>query len=318
MADSLAQILNRLRPKLGAWEAPTHDGWVNFEKCWFEQHKKKWVFGINVRKSIYKCMSCGRQGPTHALGLPVGLPRLARGRLAPSRLAPSDTPAEVVMPWKRIGLNGRTRALEEGAINYLRSRGIPRMRAAQYGLGYGTEGVWIGYVIHPYYDDGGAIRGWQGRLQGEPDEGFAKVRTTSPKKDGSWVWGAYDGAVYNLDRVEKGAVLAIAEGPYDALSIDRVTPAVALLGSNLSDTQMYRILRKKPQEIVVAFDQDKTEEMKATAAKLFKRTHVPVFWVDYHAGWDGDWAAAPNGAPRCVDSVYEEIHHFTRLYEPGQ
>lgn len=285
-----AQALATLERRLGKYRES--GDFYNF-CCPFPHPAKdtKFRFGVNLRTGNYYCFRCERKGRIdEILGARItGAERTPHKALAlRTPLAPSSMP---LPPFREIPLENDGGPLCKPVLAYLASRGISQITAHALGIAYGNDSSWYNMAIHPYYeDDDHTLAGWQGRVIA-PSPGSPKVYTAT-KEQWPGAMGAKDGALYLLETVRKGDPVVVTEGPYDALSVGRVLPAVACLGSVLHAAQARRLIRREPAEIIVGFDADKPKAGRDAARLLKKEWRGPVRLVRWPKKWgELDWGA---------------------------
>lgn len=218
-------------------------------RCPFCGDDPSWHLGISPEKGVFACW----RDPSHKGRLPrlvsrllgcsygqareiVGdrplvdnrgmtLEQVARGQF--ERSAHRDETVSVSLPREFRPLwNRRHRRAAQPYLDYLRSRGFSRPRAAaqQYDLYYAIRGRYQGRVLFTFAVHG-AIVGWTGRAISSRSGGPRYMN--SPVHMAVRLWN-YDNAI------EGGDLLYIVEGPFDALKIDYATDdscrAVATLG----------------------------------------------------------------------------------------
>jgi hypothetical protein len=321
-SSDLSDVLAALETRLGeSRSSPT--GFYNFLRCPWKKHSKRFTFGINPKTATWSCFACGDHGSLADLGLPTRITGL--GRAVDSWLLPrKPLVGGEELPWVRFNAAQEQELLAEKALEYLASRGISHDRAVQLGLGYGVSGKWVGYVIHPWFDDEGNLGGWQGRLQGDPQEGMPKVHTTSPSRklksgkvigDGDFVFKNTEGALIGLESVRAGSPVVLGEGPYDQISVSRVVPATAGMGSKYHPAQIRRVMKRKPSAVIWGYDPDKSKDQMRDARAHFRLTGRETYvmeWGDYL----GDWAADDDGDPLSAREV-EVLLKRAVLFRPG-
>ena len=272
----------------------------------------KYRFGVNLDTGQCYCFKCEVKGPIRKVlgvnfrvkkGLP---PKKLRVNLAPP--APS-----VGRPWKELPdvtrPNCKVSTLAKDVFKYLEGRGIDPVTAHMMGLGYGTSGKWLHRVIHPYYHANGVLAGWQGRAI---HEGGAKTLTTT-QDDFPNALGASTGAVVGLEMIRRGDEVAVCEGPYDALSVARVMPAVAILGSKLHPAQVRRMRGAGASRLIMAFDPDKPKAAYKGAAVAYRAGLPDVSVVD----WDPELGTEIDFGDLTAEAVSEVLSTMSRRWRPG-
>ena len=276
----------------------------------------KYRFGVNLTTGRCYCFKCETKGSVKkVLGLNFrGRKVLATNRLAhrAKGLAPSSDPK--TRPWKDLpephfNPDAKVTTLASQVFKYLEGRGVDAVTAGFLGLGYGTQGKWAGRVIFPFYHTDGRLAGWQGRAT---DDHPAKSLTTK-EEDLPGALGASTGAVYGLERIRKGAPVVVTEGPFDALSVSCVQPAVAILGSKLHPAQVRRIMREGPSEIIVAFDADKPKSALKACATIWKHSRTMPTLVR----WPDDWPTDVDLGDLDAESVGTVLREYAGEWRPG-
>lgn len=169
---------------------------------------------------------------------------------------------------------------------YAKSRGIDDNCIKKYNLKY-SDGM--ERLIFPFTFNGNII-GWQGRDITDrhlEDKSYPKS-LTGPK-------GFKKGlCLYNYDSVKDNEIIAIVEGPIDAIKFDKIG-AVALFGKIATKRQIDLIKGLgKLKKVIIALDPEESEDINRLAKDL-----IPFFEVDilkFPEGTDaGDYS---------VDEVY--------------
>jgi hypothetical protein len=135
---------------------------------------------------------------------------------------------------------------------YLENRGFanPERVARDYGLRWCSSGDFKGRLIFPIWVEGKLV-GWTGRAIGRTKNRYK----AEPPGDGM------QRLLWESGNIEDGDVLAITEGPFDALKvswavIDEGVTAVALLTNKAGPEKLDRILKlsKKASRTVILLD----------------------------------------------------------------
>jgi hypothetical protein len=291
--------------------------WVNFN-CPFRHEKngvnkpdRKRRLGINLKTGWYHCHRCGRKGLVASeFGVSI---KGAVPRRKTSDKDYLDDPGHrgVMPPFKTLPAPDQAPStLARPVLAYLATRGIDALTGHVLDIGYGTAPGWQNASIHPYYDDDNeTLRGWQARYI--TPGATPKVRTAQ-KKDWPGAWGASDGALYMLECVQNDGWVMLTEGPFDALSVSRVMPAVASLGSVLHEAQAVR-LRDRAQGVVVGYDPDKPKTSRA-ACKMLRRVGVKNIRLIV---WPERWPAGVDWGDLNIEDVRRALVAFGRDYGIG-
>ena len=318
LTDVLDIFQSKLR--LGLARGPSSAGWYKFRRCPHAKHRTPWGFGINPSSGVWHCYSCDKSGGLKDFGVKGNVTHLASvAALAPRKpLAPSG---EVDLPWTPISPEGPMATLERYAVEYLALRGVDRATAARAGMGYGWEGKYAATVVYPWFDDDGLLAGWQARLLNyDPETDRAKVITARRTReykgrmsgDGDYIMAPNEGALIGLETVRAGSPVVVVEGFFDALSVARVMPAVATLGSAFHPAQFKRLIRRNPSKIIMGYDPGKEREVQRICATYFARTTIPLEFVEW-GDYAGDWAADEEDEPTVRAFVEQQLTATTRF-----
>ena len=268
------QALALLEKRLGPYRLGRD--WANF--CCPFCSDIKYRFGVNLTRGNCSCWNCEKKGWVSDLfdiDFKGSTDAPTKRRLTSVKAPPISGLDPLV--WSPLpGPGEPCGLLAQQAFDYLKTRDIDSVTAWALDLGYGREGPWLGTVIHPYYYDNGMLAGWQGRYI-DPGTG-PKVRTAQ-REDWDAVLRPQEGGLYLLDRVREGEPIVICEGPYDALSVSNVMPAVACFGSVLHPAQVRRMEKRKPSKYIIGWDPDKS--VSRAAAVLNRNSHRPVEYVSW-------------------------------------
>ena len=141
-------------------------------------------------------------------------------------------------------------------IDYLRKRGFksPLAVGNQYGLRWCRAGSWSHRLLFPIRRKDGVLVGWTGR----DITGTSKIRYKT-YHSGAGVAGLVFGCHPEL----KGEVLALVEGPMDAIKLDfyagyRPVNAIALLGLNAGQEKLNRVqqIATNFKRVLIVLDSD--------------------------------------------------------------
>lgn len=153
------------------------------------------------------------------------------------------------------------------AALYLEDRGLTAEEIAAYTV---SDTSRTHLAVFPIVEDGKLV-GWQGRNV----YGHKPKCVSGSAKDG---WRPCHKLVWGLDRIFPGETVYVGEGIFCALMFSRGT---ATLGSALSDTQVIKILDRKPSEVVVLGQNKDDESVADTRAAMFRTFTDLEVAVDY-------------------------------------
>jgi DNA primase len=157
---------------------------------------------------------------------------------------------------------------------YLRERGVPEPVASLFGLTFADRGTMAGRVCVPIENVEGQLVAYAGRWAGPDDaipEGEEKYKLPA---------GFHKSLeLFNLHRVRRCRHLVVVEGFFGAIALHgHRVPAVALMGSSISDEQVALLVEHCPalRFVTVLMDGDKAgrEAAERVAGKL--AWHWPV------------------------------------------
>lgn len=149
---------------------------------------------------------------------------------------------------------------------YLQRRGLSQEESEQYELAYADVGIWRERVIIPMYR-GDALVAFQGRhIQ---DDHPVRYLTRGERP------------LYRpWDALDESRELCVVEGPFDLMAVQRVCPAIAILGNQISRWQwqdLVQLVRNlQPRKAWIWFDQEALTEAYALQIRLapYVRTSV--------------------------------------------
>ena len=128
------------------------------------------------------------------------------------------------------------------AVAYLKNRGITRDDVDKYNMGYCTSGRYTNMIIIPSYDETGKLNYFTGRsFEKDP---YVKYRNPETSRD-----------IIPFELfINWKLPLILCEGPFDAIAIKR--NAIPLLGNNIQQNLMKRIVTSTVEKIYIALDND--------------------------------------------------------------
>ena len=140
------------------------------------------------------------------------------------------------------------------AMSYLKHRNITEDDILEYNIGYCNSGRYAKMVIIPSYDENGKLNYFTGRsFEKEP---FVKYRNPETSRD-----------VVPFELfINWELPLILCEGPFDAIAIKR--NAIPLLGKNLQQNLMKKIVTSTVKKIYIALDLDARKQALYFAEKF--------------------------------------------------
>lgn len=280
---------------------------------------------INRKKNIFNChaASCGHKGNVldfvarmESMDLreaAVKLAKICDSGLAPGKPQRRRKPADVSgadhrAPNKSQAKKKDKKAEPEERINkplgfeiqldpkhpYRKERGLKKATVAQLQMGYASRGLMDGRWCAPLHDADGGLVGYVGRYAAsDVPEDTEKYKLPNGFHK--------DLVLYNLHRVRDHTdEVAIVEGFFDVARLWQLScPAVALLGSSVSDEQLQLLSKHFSSAVIILDGGSKKAERKlvlavsrvmpvrslelpegedpATVSEEFLRGKVPVF-----------------------------------------
>jgi len=151
------------------------------------------------------------------------------------------------------------------AFAYLKNRGITKDDIEKYNIGYCESGRYSKMVIIPSYDEQGNLNYFTGRsFEKEP---FVKYRNPEASRD-----------IIPFELfINWNIPLILCEGPFDAIAIKR--NAIPLLGKNIQQNLMKKIVTSKVEKIYIALDTD-AQKQALKFAEYFINEGKEVYFMD--------------------------------------
>jgi DNA primase len=151
---------------------------------------------------------------------------------------------------------------------YLQWRGLSQDESEQYELAYADVGIWRERVIIPMYRAGTLVA-----FQGRHIQDDHPVRyLTRGERPLYRPWDTLDGS----------RELCVVEGPFDLIAVQRVCPAIALLGNQISRWQWRDLIQLvqnlQPRKVWIWFDWEALTEAYTLQIRL--APYVPTSVID--------------------------------------
>lgn len=156
----------------------------------------------------------------------------------------TKTTADVALPPSFISIyNADTNDIMlRHAVNYLKKRNVSKHDIMKYNIGYCTEGLYKNMIIIPTYDADGKLNYFTGRsFEKDP---YVKYRNPQVSRD----------VIPNEHFINWGIPIILCEGLFDAIAIKR--NVIPLLGKNIQNNLMKRIVTSLVDKIYIALDRD--------------------------------------------------------------
>lgn len=233
---------------------------------------------VNLGKAVYHCFRCGYQGSLFSV--------VGRGVFTPHPRTVVKKEYQVtrtgIYPVGFVRIRSMSGVVAEEIYSYMKARYITRTRCAEIGIGYVEGNIKLAnYAIMPITEFGREVY-WVARtFRGSNPKEISPTneQVIYPRRE----------LVYGLDEVQAGREVWVVEGIFDAERL-RATcgvTTVAILGSNVSDHQIGKILAAKPSHIHALFDGDVAGRKAASTlyAKIVGRSRCKV---TYHRLPEGE------------------------------
>ena len=148
----------------------------------------------------------------------------------------------VTLPKEYKSLKSNNDLIARHAKAYLKSRNIGEDDIIKYNIGYCENGRYSKMIIIPSYDADGNLNYFTGRsFEKEP---YIKYRNPEASRD-----------IIPFELfINFNLPLVLCEGPFDAIAIKR--NAIPLLGKNIQDSLMKKIVQSTVEKIYIALDTD--------------------------------------------------------------
>ena len=162
----------------------------------------------------------------------------------------------VTLPDEYISLNDvdNSDIMARHALAYLKRRNISKYDIIKYNIGYCKEGLYKNMIVIPTYDADGRLNYFTARsFEKEP---YVKYRNPSASRD----------IIPNEHLINWNIPIVLCEGPFDAIAIKR--NAIPLLGKNIQNSLMKKIVTSVVDKIYIALDRDAIKQALKFCDKL--------------------------------------------------
>jgi len=162
----------------------------------------------------------------------------------------------VVLPNEYIALYNvdNSDIMARHALAYLKRRHISKYDIIKYNIGYCKEGLYKNMIVIPTYDADGRLNYFTARsFEKEP---YVKYRNPSASRD----------VIPNEHLINWNIPIILCEGPFDAIAIKR--NAIPLLGKNIQNSLMKKIVTSVVDKIYIALDRDAIKQALKFCDKL--------------------------------------------------
>ncbi len=172
---------------------------------------------------------------------------------------------QLKLPQEYKPILGSKDILARHAFSYLKKRGITIDDIKKYNIGYCETGRYAKMVIIPSYDESGNLNYFTGRsFEKDP---YIKYRNPEVSRD-----------IVPFELfINWNIPLVLCEGPFDAIAIKR--NAIPLLGKNIQQNLMKKIVTSKVEKIYIALDTD-AQKQAVKFAEYFINEGKEVYFMD--------------------------------------
>ena len=214
-------------------------------------HKPKLEINYTENKqgnNPWHCWACDKRGKTisslfkQVKASPDKFTELKKLVKTGSEVKDYTITKSVTLPKEYKPLISNNDLIARHAKAYLKSRNIGEDDIIKYNIGYCESGRYSKMIIIPSYDANGNLNYFTGRsFEKEP---YIKYRNPEASRD-----------IIPFELfINFNLPLVLCEGPFDAIAIKR--NAIPLLGKNIQDSLMKKIVQSTVEKIYIALDTD--------------------------------------------------------------
>jgi DNA primase len=220
---------NHRKPKLEINMATTEEG-KNFWECWVCQTKGQSIF------SLLKQLKVPKEEAQEVLKY------VKKGQ---KYLYKADEVVELPKEFQPLATASRTSIIANKVRKYLYERGLTDNDFIKYNVGYTTTGDYGGRIIIPSYSESNRLNYFVGRTY---EGAYFKYRNPETSRD----------IIFFENLINWNQPIILCEGPFDAMAIRR--NAIPILGKNISNSLLKKIITSGVEDIYIALDQDAQKE----------------------------------------------------------
>ena len=239
---------NHRKPKLEINMATNEEG-KNFWECWVCQTRGQSIF------SLLKQLSTPKAEAQEVLKY------IKKGKKYEYN---TEEVVELPKEYQELATASTTSIIANKVRKYLYERGFTDNDFIKYNVGYTTSGDYGGRIIIPSYSESNRLNYFIGRTY---EGAYFKYKNPETSKD----------IVFFENLINWNQPIVLCEGAFDAIAIRR--NAVPVLGKNISDALMKKIITSSAQDIYIALDQDAQKDALQISEKLLN-LGKRVFLVD--------------------------------------
>ena len=266
-------LVNLVNSVLGAGKR-TARGNQAYNCPFCHHHKPKLEINFTENKqghNPWHCWVCNKQGKTlRSLFKQVKAPAEQFSEL--KKLVKTGAEVKEVVVEHVLSLPKELKSLVDNndivarhAKAYLKSRNINIDDIIKYNIGYCDSGRYANMVIIPSYDENGNLNYFTGRsFEKDP---YVKYRNPETSRD-----------IVPFELfINWDSPLVLCEGPFDAIAIKR--NAIPLLGKNIQQNLMKKIVKSKVEKLYIALDTDARKQA-LKFAEYFMNQGKEVYLVE--------------------------------------
>ena len=239
---------NHRKPKLEINMATNEDG-KNFWECWVCQTKGQSIY------SLLKQLKVPKEEAQEVLKY------VSKGK---KYLYKTEEAVELPKEFQPLASASTTSIIANKVRKYLYERGLTDNDFIKYNVGYTTTGDYGGRIIIPSYSESNRLNYFVGRTY---EGAYFKYRNPQTSRD----------IIFFENLINWNQPIILCEGPFDAMAIRR--NAVPILGKNISNSLLKKIITSGVEDIYIALDQDAQKEA-LKYCEQFLNLGKRVFLVD--------------------------------------
>jgi DNA primase len=198
----------------------------------------------------WHCWVCGKKGKSISLLLRIAgatQDRINEAKSLSKNIDDNYVPNDVeviALPDTFVSLNNvdNSDIMARHALAYLKNRPVSKHDIIKYNIGYCKSGLYKNMIIIPTYDADGRLNYFTARsFEKEP---YVKYRNPQVSRD----------IIPNEHIINWNVPIILCEGLFDAIAIKR--NAIPLLGKNIQNNLMKKIVTSLVDKIYIALDRD--------------------------------------------------------------
>lgn len=165
--------------------------------------------------------------------------------------------SQVELPQEYLPILDNDNILAKHALNYLKKRNLTEEDILKYNIGYCERGPYSNMLIIPSYNSEGKLNYFTSRSFKK--DTFIKYKNPDVSRD----------IVPFENMINWELPVILCEGPFDAIAIKR--NSIPLLGKNIQNSLMKKLVLSKVNKIYIALDQDAIKQALNFCEKLLNQ-----------------------------------------------